>query len=72
MAFANTNVPTQFRNVLATPFYAFGRMLVRMSEGSSHMRQVNQLNALSDADLAAMNTTRRNEIERIFAAHMHI
>lgn len=67
MAFITTtksgfHLPT----LLARPFVAAFSVLVAMAEAHPRMAQINKLNALSDAELAARGTTRADEVRRIF------
>lgn len=53
--------------LIATPFKAVWRFLVRLAESDSRIQAVNRLNAMSDADLSAKGLTRDEEVRRIFA-----
>ncbi|MBI1415819.1 MAG: hypothetical protein GC146_01220 [Limimaricola sp.] len=48
------------------------RAVVRMTEAGPHAAEIKRLNALSDAQLAAMGKTRAGEVRRIFGAHYYI
>lgn len=50
---------------LAAPFLAIGRFLVLIAEASPKVRQLERLNAQSDAQLAARGLTRDGEVRRI-------
>ncbi|MDQ1898900.1 hypothetical protein RAH32_00370 [Paracoccus sp. WLY502] len=50
---------------MATPFAAIGRFLVLIAEAVPHAREIERLNQLSDAQLAARGLTREGEIRRI-------
>lgn len=54
--------------VLTAPFRAFGRLLIAMADASDRMEQVRRLQAMSDEDLAALGTTRADEVKRMFAS----
>jgi hypothetical protein len=65
---ANTTIDTPRgfpRGFLAAPFSAIGRFLVMIAKSSSQVREIERLNALSDAQLAARGRTRDGEIRRI-------
>ena len=71
---ADTFVPgagarTPAGSLIAAPFAAFGRLLVRMAEASPRVREIERLNAQSDADLARRGTTRDAEIRRILGIY---
>jgi hypothetical protein len=55
-------------HTLTAPLRAIGRGLVRISENSSYMKQVEALNELTDEELAARGTSRADEVRRIFAS----
>lgn len=46
--------------------------LVRLGENSSIMRQIDALNALSDAELAERGLTREEILHRVFAGRMYV
>lgn len=72
MAFANTHhAASDLRHYIIQPFAAFGALIIRLAKASPHAAAVDRLNALSDEDLAAMNTTRQAEVERIFHIYMN-
>lgn len=54
-------------HALASPFVALGAAMVRLAEKSSYMKEVRALQEMSDAELAALGTTREAEVRRIFA-----
>ena len=54
--------------ILTAPFRAIGAGLVALADNSSHMRQVEKLHAISDAQLEAAGTTRTEQVQRIFAS----
>jgi hypothetical protein len=57
--------------VLAAPFVWFGIVMVNLAEASPRMKAINQLNAISDEDLAARGKTREEEVRRIFGASFY-
>lgn len=70
MAFTTTTKPGfHLPTFLARPFVATFNVLVAMAEAHPRMAQINRLNALSDAELAARGTTRADEVRRIFPHH---
>lgn len=66
MAFTTTT-PSRPRALalLAAPFKAAGRFLIWLGETSGRMQEIERVNRLSDAELAARGTTRDAEIRRI-------
>lgn len=56
----------------ARPFRAIFHGLIVLAEADSRMVQVRKLNALTDEDLAALGTTRQDEVSRIFRASLYI
>lgn len=58
--------------MLAAPFVAIGHFLVALAEAGPRMKQIEKLNAMSDADLAALGKTRDGEVRRIFGARLYI
>ncbi|MFY0597771.1 MAG: DUF1127 domain-containing protein [Cognatishimia sp.] len=56
--------------LLAKPFIAIGTFLVALAESSSRMQLVNQLNAMSDAQLAEKGLTREDIVRHVFADRM--
>lgn len=64
--------PFSILGVLAAPFIAFGRFLVLLAEASPKMRQLDQLNRVSDEELAAKGLTRDGEIRRIMGVNSYI
>lgn len=54
-----------FWGLLAAPFVAIGRFLVRLAEANPKLQQLERLNALGDAELARRGLTRHREIRRI-------
>ena len=68
MAFVTTTKPGfHLSTFLARPFVAVFNVLVAMAEAHPRMAQINKLNAISDAELAARGTTRADEVRRLFA-----
>lgn len=65
---ANTTIDTprgfSWRSLVA-PFLAIGRFLVLIAEAVPHAREIERLNQLSDAELAARGLTREGEVRRI-------
>ncbi|SIS85265.1 hypothetical protein [Paracoccus saliphilus] len=59
-------------SALAAPFTAFGRFLIMVAEANPKMRQLEQLNRVSDEDLAAKGLTRDGEIRRIMGVNSYI
>lgn len=59
-------------SVIAAPFRAIGRFLVSLAEAGPRMDAVRQLNAMSDAELAARGLTREGEVRRIFGDYYHL
>ncbi len=51
---------------LAAPFRAFFAAVVTMAEQSPRMREIGRLQAMSDADLAALGLTRDRIIQHVF------
>jgi len=71
MAHAETHhTGPRFLAILAQPFLAIGGFLVSVANASAQAQAVDRLNAMSDAELAAMNTTRLAEIDKMFRRHM--
>jgi hypothetical protein len=58
--------------LVAAPFVAIGNFLIALAEAGPRMKQIEKLNALSDADLAALGKTRDGEVRRIFGARLYI
>ncbi|WP_146065175.1 DUF1127 domain-containing protein [Albidovulum inexpectatum] len=58
--------------LLAAPFAALGRILIRIAESSRAMREIERLNQMSDEELAARGLTRDGEIRRIFAGQLYL
>jgi len=63
---AQTTTKSPILSILAAPFIAFGRFLVMIAETGPRMQQVRKLNEMSDADLAALGTTRAEMVQIIF------
>jgi len=59
-------------SALAAPFHALGRFLILLAESSSTMREIEKLNAMSDAELAERGTTREAAVRRLFAGRYYI
>lgn len=57
---------------IARPFRAVFHGLIVLAEADNRMVQVRKLNELSDEDLAALGTTRQDEVSRIFGASLYI
>jgi len=55
------------RRLLTKPFNAIGTFFVALAESSSRMQLVNQLNAMSDAQLAEKGLTREDIVRHVFA-----
>jgi len=74
MAFTltNTQATTSIRQSVAGVGTALMGALVRIGENSRYGRQIDALNALSDAELAARGTNRRQEVAKIFGPGMYI
>lgn len=60
------------RAVAARMAAGLGRAILRTTEAGPNAAEIAQLNALSDAQLAAKGKTRADEVRRIFAAHYYI
>ena len=67
MAFTTTDAPSRPRvlTLIAAPFRAAGRFLIWLGETSGRMQEIERVNRLSDAQLAARGTSRDAEIRRI-------
>ncbi|MGB8622957.1 MAG: DUF1127 domain-containing protein [Paracoccaceae bacterium] len=57
---------------LFAPFAAIGRTLVRMAENNPQMKQIEKLNAISDAELERRGTTREAVVRHIFRDRYYI
>lgn len=63
---------TSLGSLILAPFVAIGRILVSMAEASPKVREIERLNAQSDADLARRGVTRDSEIRRILGIYATI
>lgn len=74
MALVDTHVTTalSFRKVLSTPFRAIGRFFVLLMENNSRVQLVDQLNAMSDEQLAARGLKRQDIVRHVFRDLMHL
>lgn len=52
--------------LIAKPFAAIGGFLVRMMDGNDRVREVEKLNAMSDAQLARRGLKRENIVRHVF------
>jgi hypothetical protein len=55
--------------VVALPFYAIARSLRNIGQNSSRVQRLNELNAMSDAELAAQDLTRAQAAQQILRSH---
>lgn len=73
---ANTAIDVRAQHnilrTLATPFVAIGNFLVALGEASSRAKQVEFLNAMSDAELAERGMTRETIVRHVFSDKMGI
>lgn len=67
-----TDAPRSLSGIFLAPFRVIGNLMVAAAETGPIMKEVNKLNALTDADLAAKGLTREGEIRRIFGARYYI
>jgi len=70
MAYADATHSTTIIDSILRPFIAFGRVLAWVGSSGRIAQAIDKLNATTDAELAAMGTTRKQEVERIIGAHM--
>lgn len=70
-----TNSATDTANgiirILIAPFRAIGKGLISLAEAGPRMAAVRKLNEMSDEDLAALGTTRMDEVRRILGPSMY-
>ncbi|MBP1807472.1 DUF1127 domain-containing protein [Rubellimicrobium aerolatum] len=59
-------------HTLAAPFRALWSALLLIAEAKGCMAEVERLNRLSDADLAARGTSREEQVRRIFGVRAAI
>lgn len=59
-------------HVFAAPFVGFANVLVKIAEASPRAKQIEKLNATTDAELAVLGRTREDEVRRIFGASFYI
>ncbi len=57
--------------VLVAPFKAIGRFFVQIMESNSRLHQVEQLNALTDEELAKRGLRREDIVRFVFRDYMH-
>lgn len=69
MAHVTTNAPIAHSvlGLFSRAFAGFGAALIRMAESSSQMRQINALQALSDAELAERGLRRQDIAHYVFS-----
>lgn len=72
MAYATTTTHHSIWASIADMFAAFGRGLTLSATGEKRLRQVEKLNALSDADLAKLGLKRADIPAYVFRDLMHI
>ncbi|MFV0382551.1 DUF1127 domain-containing protein [Paracoccus sp. (in: a-proteobacteria)] len=61
-----------FGKALARPFVAFGNFLVHLAEANAKVRAIDELNRMSDRQLAERGLTREDEIRRIVGAASYL
>ncbi|MBO9395769.1 MULTISPECIES: DUF1127 domain-containing protein [unclassified Shimia] len=74
MALTDTTsaAPLTLGKVLAAPFRAIGNGFVSLIENNSRIQQVDRLNALTDAQLAARGLKREDIVQHVFRDYMHL
>lgn len=68
----NSHLITNFEiltELAATPFRALGNALIRSAERNPRYLAVQKINALSDAELAALGLTRAEAVRRTLGAY---
>lgn len=64
---ATVSSSSSFLNVLSSPFVALGDFFVALCENNSRVKRVEQLNALSDAELAKLGIKREDIVSHVYA-----
>ncbi|WP_299354832.1 DUF1127 domain-containing protein [uncultured Shimia sp.] len=62
----HTNFADSALHILAAPFIAIGKGMVALAESSSRYKQIEQLNAMSDQELADLGLKREDVVRHIF------
>lgn len=73
MAYIHTDFRPNFTlKMLTRPLVGLGNLFVRIGENSSRGKAAAKLSNMSDAELEALGTTRREAAIVIFRCYMHI
>lgn len=74
MALTDTSsaAPFSLFKLLAAPFRAIESGMISIMESNSRIQQVDRLQSMSDAQLAARGIKRDEIVQYVFRAHMHV
>ncbi|WP_334063997.1 DUF1127 domain-containing protein [Limimaricola cinnabarinus] len=67
-----TTAPSRLLGLAVAPFAMIGRGLIAMAEAGPRMKQVQQLNEMSDEDLEALGTSRAEMVRKIFGGAIYM
>lgn len=70
----NTNAPItgDLLRTCVAPFAFVGKLLVSLADANPRMKQVSELNRMSDEELAAQGLNRVDEVNRIFGDRFYL